>query len=81
MKEFFKSRIGKSVVFAVSVMIAAFIMWPLLDLFYCNVITNTEFVWSVRSHIVTPIILSIVCGFVEYFWLGHKAKRAGKTKK
>ena len=81
MKEFYESRIGKSVVYAIAVAIASFIIWPLIDLFFCNVIDHTEFVWNVREHIVMPIIVGIICGLIEFFWLGRQAKKAKKTKK
>ena len=36
--------------------IAGIILWPILDMLYCAIFTHSEFVYSVNSHIVQPII-------------------------
>jgi hypothetical protein len=53
-------------------MVALFgiILYPLFDLILCKFITNTEFTYSIHSHIIQPIIFACVYGTT--FWLLDK---------
>ena len=56
----------------VAIAIAGMVIWPLLDLFWCAVITHSAFVYSVADHIVEPIIFGCICGLV--FWIIERKK-------
>ena len=48
------------------------VIWPLLDLLWCTVISQTEFVYSIADHLVEPIIFGCIIGIV--FWVLEKKK-------
>lgn len=59
-KYFFVSLIGT--------IIAALIIWPLLDMLF-DQFTNTTFSYNVIDHVVLPIIFSIIINVLEFiFW-------------
>ena len=56
--------------------IAALIIWPLFDMFFDNVITNSTFHYSIREHIVEPIIFGVVVAIIEGIIKVRKDKKA-----
>ena len=56
----------------VAISVAGMILWPLLDLFWCAVISHTEFIYSVPDHIVDPIIFGFMMGTI--IWVLEKRK-------
>ena len=59
-----------------TLIIAGIIIWPLFDIFWCNVITHSEFHYSVFEHIVGPIIFGIIAGII--FWLFNVMSKKNK---
>lgn len=82
MKEFSKSRIGKAIISGLSVFIVAIILWPLFDMFWCNVISHKEFSWNVYEHIVEPFLVGLFLTIIEYIWpdkfSGRREQRKNK---
>ncbi|MBR5046491.1 hypothetical protein IKX73_02590 [Candidatus Saccharibacteria bacterium] len=64
---------------SLAIAIAGIIIWPLLDLFICNVITHTEFVYSVTDHIIEPIVFGCILGIV--LWAVERKANSKKEKK
>ena len=48
------------------------ILYPLLDLLYCKVITHSTFEYSYFNHIVQPIMFACIYGVT--FWLFDRKK-------
>ena len=67
-----KGSIKNLFVQIVAFAVMGIILYPLFDLVVCNFFTHTEFVYSVSSHIVEPILFGVVMGLV--FWLLDKRK-------
>ena len=44
--------------------LAGIIIWPLLDLILCKLITRTDFVYSVHEHIIQPIIFGFIISII-----------------
>ena len=61
------------VVLIIAVALCGMILYPLFDLVYYKVITNFEFVYSIHSHIIQPIIFA--CVFGTSFWLVDKKRK------
>lgn len=60
--------------------IAGIILWPILDMLYCAIFTHSEFVYSVNSHIVQPIIFGCAAGLI--FWgIDRISMKKNKKKK
>ena len=61
------------IVLIISVAICGMILYPLFDLVYYKVITNSEFVYSFHRYIIQPIIFA--CIFGTTFWLVDKKRK------
>lgn len=62
----------------IALIVAAMIIWPLLDMFLCNVFTNSEFHYSVFEHVVEPIIFGVIAGII--FWIINIITEKRKAK-
>lgn len=48
--------------------IASVIIWPLIDLLF-TAIDHKDFIWSIKDHIVFPIIFALIFTAIEFiFW-------------
>ena len=57
--------------------IAAMVIWPLMDLFWCNIIDHSNFEYSVGEYIVGPLIFAAVFTLI-FNWkalFGKKKKK------
>ena len=64
-----KRTVSYFFVSVIGIWIAGMIIWPLMDLFFSGVIEHKDFVWSVREHIVSPLIFSLIITIIEFvFW-------------
>lgn len=72
MKKIDKNSILYLIILIISISIAGIILYPLLDILYYKFITHSKFVYSVREHIIEPIIFGCIAGTV--FWLVEKGK-------
>ena len=75
MKEETKTKIRNIIVFAVAVALFGIIIYPLLDLFVCKVFTHSEFVYSVRDHIIQPIVLGIISSLLFEVLFDRKTEK------
>ena len=55
--------------------ISAMIIWPLIDIFNCNVIEKKEFIYTVNEHIIGPIIFGVVIAILSTIFKIIKEKR------
>ena len=76
MKRIEKTSVKYLIIQAVVTTIVAMIIWPLMDLFICKVISHSEFKYTVSDHVVEPIIFGIVLSLA--MWLLDR--RAAKKK-
>ena len=60
----------------ISMTVAALIIWPLFDMFFDNVITNSTFHYSVGEHIVGPIIFGVIMAIIEGILKVRRDKKA-----
>lgn len=59
-----------------SMTIAALIIWPLFDMFFDNMITNSTFHYSVGEHIIGPIIFGAIMAIIEGILKVRRDKKA-----
>jgi len=52
--------------FGLAVAICAMIIYPLIDLLWCLIITKSTFSYSVPEHVVSPLIIGIIAGLILY---------------
>lgn len=52
--------------------VAALIIWPLLDLFFNNVITHSTFSYSVVNHVLWPAFVMTVFTIIEFVFFVKK---------
>lgn len=72
MKKIEKNSIKYLIIQTLAIIIFAIIIYPLIDLALCKLITHTEFVYSVNEHIIEPIIYGTILGIV-FFMIDRKA--------
>ena len=72
MKKIESTSVQYLVLLIVTIAVAGMIIWPLFDMFWCAVISRTEFVYSVVDHLVEPIVFGCIAGMV--FWVIEKKK-------
>ena len=58
----------------IAVSLFGIILYPLFDLILCNFITNSEFKYSVYSHIVQPVLFGCIFGVVSFLFYRNKNK-------
>ena len=73
MKNIERGTIKYLIVLIVAVAVCGFILYPLIDLLFCKLITKTIFEYSVQKHIIQPIIFAIIYGLT--FWLIDKKRK------
>ena len=49
------------------------VLYPLFDLVYCKLITNTAFVYSISKHVVSPVLFALIYGVT--FWSLDKKRK------
>ena len=50
----------------VCLVVAAIIIWPLLDMLICAVFTHSEFAYSVPQHILEPILFAAIFTLIDF---------------
>lgn len=63
-----------------ALIVAALIIWPLLDMLFNAVFTHSEFHYSVTAHVVEPIIFGIIGGFIFWIFDRISIKKASSKK-
>lgn len=77
MKKIDHASVTYLIIQTMAIIVAAMIIWPLLDMIWCAVIERKEFVYTVRDFIVEPIIFGIIVGVVFWLFERRKIKREG----
>ena len=67
---FFVSLIGNN--------IAGLIVWPLFDLFWNKVITQSEFSYNVTDHVVWPVVIMSIITIIEFIFFNSFYKKKEK---
>lgn len=73
MKKIERNSVKYLIILITMVALFGIILYPLFDFVYYKFITNSEFVYSVKSHIVQPIIFA--CIFGTTFWVVGRKKK------
>lgn len=56
----------QALIYFVAILIASLIIWPLLDLLICTVITHSEFHYTFNDYIIEPLIFSVIFTLIFY---------------
>ncbi|MBQ8992338.1 hypothetical protein IJ090_02820 [Candidatus Saccharibacteria bacterium] len=83
-KETILERVNHSVplyilTYGIAISIAGIIIWPLLDLFWHNVVTHSAFVYTVNDYIIQPVIFGFVAAVVFCFFDFRKQRKSKKA--
>ena len=73
MRNIERGSIKYLIILIITVSICGMILYPLFDLILCKFITNSEFVYSVHSYIIQPILFGFFFGTT--FWLVDKQRK------
>ena len=73
MKNIKRGTVKYLIILIISVAVCGIILYPLFDLIYYKLITNSEFVYSIKRHIIQPIIFACFYGIT--FWLLDKKRK------
>ena len=71
----------QALIYFVTVLIICFILWPLLDMFWCAVITHSEFSYNPSDYLIEPIIFSVLMTLFFYLPVMTRARKNGKKAK
>ena len=72
MKKIEKGSISHLILLILFISLFGMILYPIFDLILCNLITKSEFVYSVHSYIAQPISFGVILGTV--FWILDKKR-------
>lgn len=67
LKKIEKNSIKYLIFLIVALALCGMILYPIFDLILCKFITNSEFIYSVHSYIIQPILFACVFGTVFWF--------------
>ena len=73
MKNIERGTIKYLVAVILAVAICGMILYPIFDLVYYKLITNSKFVYSFNDHIIQPSIFAVIFGVT--FWTIDKKKK------
>ena len=73
MKNIERGTIKYLVILIIAVAVCGMILYPLFDLIYYKLITNSEFVYSFHKHVIEPIIFAFIYGIT--FWVVDKKRK------
>ena len=79
MQKFTSSNLGKAILSGIGVAIAAVILWPLFDIFYCNVISKSTFVWNAGDHLAKPILTGCIFAIIDFIVLSINSKKTSSA--
>lgn len=58
----------KYLVFLVTIyVIMGLILYPIFDIIYCKLITDSEFVYSIEADVLKPVVICSVMGICSWF--------------
>ena len=73
MKNIERGSIKHLIVLIITIAIMGMILYPIFDLIYCKLITNSEFIYSFHKYIIQSISLACISGTV--FWVIDKKNK------
>lgn len=73
MKNIEKDSIKYLAILIITYVIMGLILYPLFDLIYCKLITNTKFVYSFQADVIKPISMGVIMGIC--LWVVEKNKK------
>ena len=73
MKNIEKKSVKYLFILIFTTIIAGIIIYPLLDLLWDNFLSNTKFVYTIKDHIISPIIFGIIFGTL--WWIIENRKK------
>ena len=73
MKNIERGTIKYLVAVILAVAVCGIILYPIFDLVYYKLITNSKFVYSFYRHIIQPVIFAIVFGTT--FWIADRKRK------
>ncbi len=53
--------------FGITTVVMGMILYPILDLIWAKFVTHSPFVYSVRDHIIDPVVFATIITIVYYF--------------
>ena len=76
-----KNRLKSSIAMAIATFVAAMIIWPLFDLFWTQVISHSDFTYTLGDYVLQPAIFAVVFGIITYIFWKPETKLEKKAKK
>lgn len=70
-----KGSIKHLIIQIIATVVFCFALFPLLDLLWSAIFSNSKFNWNVRDHIIDPIIYGSIAAIVFWFFDKGKAKK------
>lgn len=56
-------------------LLSGLVMYPLIDYIWTKIDPNRVFIYSLRNHVISPIILGAVYGFVIFLLFNYRNKQ------
>ncbi len=72
---------AQALIYFFSVLIMSFILFPLLDMLWCAIITHTNFSYNPQDYILEPFIFSILITLFFYIPVITRKAKTEKKKK
>ena len=70
MKNIERGSVNHLILLIIVIAVFGMILYPIFDLVYYKIITNSEFVYTFHKYIIQPIIFACISGTV--FWVVDK---------
>lgn len=65
-----RGTIKHLVILIIMIAICGIIIYPFFDLIICKLLTHSKFIYSVKSHVIQPVISAVIAGTI--LWLLEK---------
>lgn len=76
MKSIKKGSIKHLIIQIIASIIAALIIFPLVDFISCKIFQNSEFVYTFKDYVIEPIIAGVLLGLVLWALDKHSVKKS-----
>ena len=71
----------QTLIFFATILILSLVLWPLLDLLSCLIFTHSGFSYSIKDHILEPVLFSALMTLVFFVIPNFRKARAAKKAK
>ncbi|MBR5418929.1 hypothetical protein IK110_01640 [Candidatus Saccharibacteria bacterium] len=71
----------QTLVFFVAILVLSLVLWPLIDFLSCLIFTHSNFAYSVKDHILEPILFSALMTLIFFVVPNFRKARAAKKSK